>query len=94
MTLGYDPQKQRFVGTFVASMMTHLWSYDGTLDASGEVLTLDTLGPSFSGDGRLVRYQDIIAWEGDDHRTLRSRAMGEDGGWGPYFVTAHYRRKR
>jgi hypothetical protein len=25
---------------------------------------------------------------------LRSRAMGEDGGWGPYFVTAHYRRKR
>jgi hypothetical protein len=94
MTLGYDPQKQRFVGTFVASMMTHLWSYDGTLDASGEVLTLDILGPSFSGDGSLVRYQDIIAWEGDDHRTLRSRAMGEDGGWGPYFVTAHYRRKR
>jgi hypothetical protein len=25
MTLGYDPQKQKFVGTFIASMMTNLW---------------------------------------------------------------------
>src|SRR5688500_3618870 len=30
MTLGYDPRRQRFVGTFIASMMTHLWLYDGT----------------------------------------------------------------
>jgi len=24
MTLGFDPQSKRFVGTFIASMMTHL----------------------------------------------------------------------
>jgi Protein of unknown function (DUF1579) len=24
MTLGYDPQRQRYVGTFIVSMMTHL----------------------------------------------------------------------
>jgi hypothetical protein len=94
MTLGYAPQKERFVGTFVASMMTHLWVYEGTLDAAGRVLTLDTIGPSFSGDGKMVKYQDIIAFESDDHRTLRSRALGEDGQWGPFFVTANYRRKR
>src|SRR5262245_40223127 len=35
MTLGYDPQQQRFVGTFVASMMTHLWIYhNGALNAA------------------------------------------------------------
>src|SRR5689334_9041385 len=35
MTLGYDPEKQRFVGTFIGSMMTHLWVYEGSLDPEG-----------------------------------------------------------
>jgi hypothetical protein len=60
MTLGYDPQTQRFVGSFVASMMTHLWPYNGTLNAEGTVLTLDAEGPSFAGDGATAKYQDII----------------------------------
>jgi hypothetical protein len=94
MTLGYDPQKERFVGTFIASMMTHLWPYEGTLDAAGKVLTLDSEGPSFTGDGRVVKYQDVIEWKSDDHRTLSSRALGDDGKWGLFFMTAHYRRKR
>ena len=34
MTLGYDPAKQRFVGSFIGSMMANLWVYDGQLDAS------------------------------------------------------------
>ena len=54
MTLGYDPQSKRFVGTFIGSMMTHMWIYNGTLDASGKVLTLDTEGPDFSGGPGLV----------------------------------------
>ncbi|MBO0698731.1 MAG: DUF1579 domain-containing protein [Zavarzinella sp.] len=92
MTLGYDPAKKRFVGTFIGSMMTHLWVYDGQLDASGKVLTLDTEGPDFKTPGKLVRYQDIIEWKGDDHRVLSSQTPGEDGKW-QQFMTAHYRRK-
>lgn len=91
MTLGYDPARQRFVGTFVASMMTHLWIYDGVLDAAGEVLTLDTEGPCMAGDGRMVKYQDVITFLSDDHRTLTSRMLGDDGVWNE-FMTAHYRR--
>src|SRR4051812_23201085 len=42
MTLGYDPQAGHFVGTFIATMMTHLWCYkNGSLDEAGTVLTLD-----------------------------------------------------
>jgi Protein of unknown function (DUF1579) len=92
ITLGYDPQKQRFVGTFVASMMTHLWTYDGALDASGKVLTLDTEGPTFSGNGAMAKYQDIVELRSDDHRVLRSQMLGDDGKWHG-FMTAHYRRK-
>lgn len=44
MTIGYDPHRQRFVGTFVASMMTHLWMYEGALDDGERVLTLETEG--------------------------------------------------
>src|SRR5690606_38908027 len=41
MTLGYDPQKGGYVGTFIGSMMTYLWVYDGSLDAEERVLTLN-----------------------------------------------------
>jgi hypothetical protein len=41
MTLGYDPQKQRYVGTWTGSTMTPLWGYDGELDAAERVLTLN-----------------------------------------------------
>jgi Protein of unknown function (DUF1579) len=93
MTLGYDPTKKRYVGTFIGSMMTHMWVYAGIVDTAGKVLTLDTEGPSFKGDGGLVKYQDIIEVKGDDHWVLRSRALGDDGAWGPFFMNADYRRK-
>lgn len=92
MTLGYDPQSKRFVGTFIASVGVHLWLYNGSLDAAEKVLTLDTVGPNFA-DGALAKYQDIIEFLSDDHRTLSSQMLGEDGQWHP-FMKAHYRRQK
>jgi hypothetical protein len=93
MTLGYDPNRKRYVGTFVASMMTHLWLYDGGLDAAERVLTLDTEGPDFADGGKMTKYQDVIEFKSDDHRVLSSRMLGRDGKWHD-FMTAHYRRKK
>jgi len=93
MTLGYDPASERFVGTFIGSMMTHLWVYNGTLDAARKVLTLDTEGPDFSGGGGLLKYQDLVEFVSDDHRILSSRLRDKDGKWHS-FMTAHYRRKK
>ena len=94
MTLGYDPDRKHFVGTFIASMMTYLWIYEeGVLDASGKVLTLNAKGPSFTEPGKMIQYQDIIEFVSDDHRTLSSQTVGEDGKW-HRFMTAHYRRKK
>ncbi len=93
LTLGYDPQKQRYVGTWIGSMMTHLWVYDGALDGAGRVLTLDAEGPHMAAEGKLAKYQDVIEFKSDDHRVLTSRMLGEDGEW-HQFMTANYRRKQ
>jgi hypothetical protein len=91
MTLGFDPQLDRFVGTFVGSMMTHLWLYNGSLDPTKKVLILDTEGPNFSQTA-MAKYQDIIEFISDDHRMMKSQILMEDGTWNQ-FMTAHYRRQ-
>jgi hypothetical protein len=91
MTLGYDPQSDRYIGTFIGSMMTHLWIYNGSLDATEKVLTLDTEGPNFS-QSAMAKYKDIIEFVSNDHRVLTSQILGDDGNWNQ-FMTAHYRRK-
>lgn len=91
MTLGYDPAKQRFLGTFIGSMMTHMWVDDGELDAAGKVLTLDAEGPNFAAEGKMAKYKDAIEFKSDDHRVLTSHMLGDDGQWHG-FMTAHYRR--
>lgn len=91
MTLGYNPATRRFVGTWVGSMMTHLWVYDGELDAARKVLTLNAEGPSFKGDGSMASYRDIIEIKSPDHRTLTSSVRMPDGTWHT-FMSASYRR--
>lgn len=90
MTLGFDPAKGRFTGTFISSMMTHLWIYDGALDTDERVLSLDTEGPGFDREG-MVRYRDTIEMVDDGHRVHTSSYQGEDGTW-HQFMTVHYRR--
>jgi hypothetical protein len=93
VTLGYDPQKKRYVGTWIGTMMTSLWVYDGELDASERVLTLSSEGPSMHGDGKTAQYKDVIEFKSDDHRTLTPHMVAEDGTWQP-LMTVSYRRKK
>lgn len=93
MTLGYNPQKGRFVGTFIASMMTHMWIYDGELDTTKTVLTLNTEGPNMATPGKMANFRDVIEIKSDDHRTLSSYMQDADGNW-RQFMTGHYRRKK
>jgi len=93
MTLGYDPAHKHFVGTFIGSMVTHLWIYEGDLDASGQQLTLRAEGPDCSGSGRMANYRDVITFKDDNHRVLTSCMQGENGEW-TEFMTANYRRRR
>jgi hypothetical protein len=92
MTLGYDPQTRRVVGTWVGSMMPHMWVYDAELDPAGKVLALNSEGPSMKDDGTISRYQDVIEFKSDDHRIFTARVQGTDGQW-QSFMTMDYRRR-
>jgi hypothetical protein len=93
LTLGYDTKQQRFVGTWVGSMMDRLWVYDeGFLDADEKTLTLGAEGPDFEAEGKTAKYRDVIELKSDDHRTLSAWVLGKDGQW-TSFMTTHYRRR-
>lgn len=93
ITLGFDPARGRFVGTWIGSMMPDLWIYEGELDQAERVLTLDSEGPSMKGDGTRARYQDVIEFRSDDHRILRGRIQKENGTWEEFMQTKYRRRK-
>ena len=95
MTLGFDPAKGRYVGSWVGSMMTHMWVYEGTVE-DGKTLPLNCEGTDFSPGatpGATAKYQDVITIVGPDERTLTSRMKGPDGQW-VQFMKATYRRAR
>jgi hypothetical protein len=93
MTLGYDPRTKKYTGTWIGSMMTHLWISEGSLDPAGRVLTLASEGPSMTDESKTDTYHDVIEVERDDHRVLRAYVLGSDG-QPRQFMTSHYWRKR
>lgn len=91
ITLGYNPDTKRYVGSWVGSMMTHMWVYDGVMDDAKKVLTLNAEGPDMANPGKMAKYQDIIEIKSPDHRILRSQQLGPDGKW-VQFMESHYKR--
>lgn len=91
VTLGFDPAKARFVGTWVGTPMTMLWVYEGRLDAARRVLTLSAEGPSMAGDGSTGLYEDVHEVLDADRREMRARFRGKDGAWSQ-FMTVRMRR--
>jgi hypothetical protein len=91
-TIGYDPVKKKYIGTWVDSMMNHMWMYEGSVDASGNKLTLEAEGPSFMGDGKVTKYRDAYEFKTPDHIIVSSSMLGEDGKW-ITFMTGESKRK-
>ncbi len=92
ITLGFDPAKGRFVGSWVGSMMPMLWTYEGFLDEGRKILTLESEGPSFAGDGTMSRYRDILEIVSPGERLFYSQVQGPDGGWNQ-FMTSRYSKR-
>ena len=80
-TVGYDEGKKKYVGTWVDSMTAFMWQYEGNVDQSGKVLTLDADGPDFTGAGKMTKFQDIYEFKSADEILMTSRMLGPDGKW-------------
>jgi hypothetical protein len=91
MTLGYDPEKQKYIGTWVDTMTSHLWKLEGTVNAAGTALTLDTEKPC--GPGAVMKFKEATEFKSADHRIFTS-SMQQDGGEWRIGVTIHYHRKK
>ncbi len=91
MTLGYDPNKETFVGSWIDTMQTTMWTYVGHLSESKRVLTLEAEGPSFEDPSKTARYRDEIVLISSEEKRTTSSVLGEDGNW-TTFMTVNARR--
>jgi hypothetical protein len=92
-TIGYDPEKKKYVGSWVDSMMNHMWKYEGSVDETGKILTLEAEGPSFTQPGETAKYRDVYEFKGKDQIAVSSSVQTEDGEW-TTFMTGTAKRKK
>ena len=56
-------------------------------------LTLNTEGPVFTEPGKYTKYKDVIELIDDDHRTLTSFILMDDGTWFEMMRADYWRKK-
>lgn len=92
-TIGYDPDKKKYVGTWVDNMMGHLWKYEGTVDASGKKLVLEADGPNMLVPGKMAKYRDSYEFKTKDHIVATSEMQDDKGNW-VQFMKGDVKRKK
>lgn len=91
--VGYDTNKKKYVGIWADSMINQMWHYEGTVDKSGKKITLETAGPSMTGDGTTTKYRDAYEFTDDDTIIATSSMQGKDDKWIVIMTGTATRRK-
>lgn len=92
LTVGYDPAKKKYIGSWVDSMSSYQWKYEGTLDPTGKILTMETEGPCPLAPGKLLKFKEVTEIKSKDHKVFTSNVQGEDGKW-TKMVTVDFKRQ-
>jgi len=79
LTIGYDPAKKKYIGTFCCTMDSTLWTYEGKMDETGKKLTLETEGPMPMDPSKKCKFREVLELQDPDHKTFTSYIQGEDG---------------
>lgn len=90
LSLGYSPEKKKYIGTWIDSMTSYLWTYQGTVDATGKILTLEAEGPGH--DGKPAKFRETLTVKDKDHKEFSS-SIEKDGQWVNYLKIQYTRKK-
>lgn len=91
-TIGYDEEKKKYVGSWVDSVMNHMWVYEGTVDESGKKIMLEADGPNMLGGEGTMRYRDSYEFKSPDHIVQTSEY--KDGEKWETLMTGDIKRKK
>lgn len=92
ITVGYDPEKKKYIGTWVDSNTSMLWQYTGSVDETGKILTLESKG-FCPMEGQVCQFKDVIEFKSDDERVMTSTRLGKDGKWTKMMTMTSTRKK-
>jgi hypothetical protein len=93
LTLGYDLEQKKYIGTWISSCMTYLWQYEGSVDLATETLTLETEGPSPHSPGTVAKFKEVMEVKSGQHRVFTSSMQGQDGKWAAIATINYWRTK-
>ena len=79
-TLGFDTEKKRFIGTWVDSLTSELWNYEGTLNREHTALTLNSEGVC-PQTGQLTKVRSVLEITDNNHKLYTSYILNKDGEW-------------
>jgi hypothetical protein len=92
LTLGYDAKQRKYVGTYIDTMASYIWKYLGAVNSAGNILTLETEGPSPMSPDKVSKFREVTEFKSKDHRVFTSSMLGEAGKW-TTMLTVSSRRK-
>jgi hypothetical protein len=76
-TTGYDPQKGKYVGTWIDSWSPSMMLIEGSYDKTGKVLTMVGIAPG--PDGKPVEHTMVTTDKDDGSRVFEMYVPGPDG---------------
>jgi hypothetical protein len=91
--LGYDPEKKKYVGTFINSFSAFMNMGEGTMDAAGKTLTMTWEGKSEHHGGKTEKMREVFEKIDKDNAKMTMYGPGPDGKEMTHF-TATYKRKK
>lgn len=90
-TVGYDPAKKKYVGTWVDSMTAGLSLVEATYDPAKKTMTGWMEGPD--GAGKITKMKEVTEWKDDDTRVFTMFTATPDGKEAPTMKISYKRRK-
>jgi uncharacterized protein DUF1579 len=88
---GYDPNKKKYVGTWVDTMSSGLGISEATWDAAAKTMTGTFEGPDMSG--QVQKMKSVVTYKDPDTRVFTMSGPGPDGKDVKYMTITYKRRK-